>query len=47
MVFRAFLNNVDTFVVLSGLLTAYYSTKKLQAGQKLSVLRMYLTRYIK
>ncbi|XP_065335548.1 nose resistant to fluoxetine protein 6-like [Cloeon dipterum] len=47
MIFRAFLNNVDTFVVLSGLLTSYYTIKKLQSGKKISVLMMYLTRYVK
>jgi peptidoglycan/LPS O-acetylase OafA/YrhL len=47
MIFRAFLNNVDTFVVLSGLLTSYYTVKKLQAGKKVSVFMMYLSRYVK
>lgn len=47
MIFRAFLNNVDAFVIISGLLTSYYSCKKLQAGRKLNIIQMYLTRYIK
>lgn len=47
MVFRAFWNNVDTFVVLSGFLTSYYSVKKLQQGRKLNIWVMYAQRYYK
>lgn len=47
MIFRSFWNHVDTFVIMSGLLTAYYGMKKLQNGRKLSILSMYLKRYIK
>ncbi|XP_044735492.1 nose resistant to fluoxetine protein 6-like [Chrysoperla carnea] len=47
MVFRAFWNHVDTFVILSGLLTAYYATKKLQEGGRLNIKSMYIKRYLK
>ncbi|KAF4517090.1 hypothetical protein B566_EDAN007012 [Ephemera danica] len=47
MVFRAFWNWVDSFVVLSGLLTSFYAVKKLQEGKSINIPRMYLQRYIK
>ncbi|KAG8222733.1 hypothetical protein J437_LFUL008129 [Ladona fulva] len=47
MVLRSFWVHVDTFVVLSGLLTSYYTMKRLQEGKKLNILKMYVQRYIK
>ncbi|KAG8329502.1 hypothetical protein J6590_084646 [Homalodisca vitripennis] len=47
MTFRSVWNNVDTFLVLSGLLTSYYTTRDLQAGRSLNIPAMYLRRYIK
>lgn len=47
MLFRAFWNWVDAFVVMSGLLTAFYAFKKLRTGQKLNIPKMYIQRYIK
>jgi hypothetical protein len=47
MLFRAFWNWVDAFVVMSGLLTAFYAFGKLSKGQKINIPKMYLQRYIK
>ncbi|XP_046385954.1 nose resistant to fluoxetine protein 6-like [Ischnura elegans] len=47
MIFRAFWNNVDTFVILSGLLTSFFAIKKLQEGKGMNIPRMYLQRYFK
>ncbi|XP_046385952.1 nose resistant to fluoxetine protein 6-like [Ischnura elegans] len=47
MILRAFWNYVDTFVVMSGLLTSYFTVKRLQEGRKLNILKMYIRRYIK
>ncbi|XP_065335733.1 O-acyltransferase like protein-like [Cloeon dipterum] len=47
MIFRAFWNWVDAFVVLSGLLTSFYAFKKLRTGQRLNIPKMYFQRYLK
>ncbi|XP_046385947.1 nose resistant to fluoxetine protein 6-like [Ischnura elegans] len=47
MILRSFWIYVDTFVVMSGLLTSYYTVKRLQEGKKLNILKMYIRRYIK
>uniref|UniRef100_A0A1B6DSV6 Nose resistant-to-fluoxetine protein N-terminal domain-containing protein n=2 Tax=Clastoptera arizonana TaxID=38151 RepID=A0A1B6DSV6_9HEMI len=47
MLFRAFWNHVDSFILMSGLLSSYYAVKKLQQGHKLNYIGMYIGRYIK
>ncbi|XP_059485094.1 nose resistant to fluoxetine protein 6-like [Neocloeon triangulifer] len=47
MIFRAFWNWVDAFVIMSGLLTSFYAFKKLKAGQRLNIPKMYFQRYLK